>query len=283
MTAANGDGAAFGSGVITARVRTRDGWAVRHAVLTVTDMAGRQVARVDSSGDGVAAAGPLPPGTYTAIIMATGYAPAARTAVVTAEGPAALGTVVVERAGGSELPQSGRWTIDPVHSSITAIARHFGISSIRGRINRFSGSITIAEPVERSTVRALVEAGSVDTGNKDRDDHLRSADFLDAANHPDIEYVGTGVTPLGGQRWAVDGELTLRGVTRPVRLDLSYLGTGPDPFGGTRAAFRAATELHREDFAVSWNQSFGSGILAVGTTLQIELDIEAVLGDLPQL
>ena len=277
MTAANGNP---GSGVITARVRTRDGWAVRHAVLTVTDMAGRQVARADSSGDGVAAAGPLSPGTYTAIIVATGYAPAARTAVVTAEGPAALGTVVVERAGGSELPPPGQWTIDPVHSSITAIARHFGISSIRGRLNRFSGSFTIAEPIERSTVLARMEADSVDTGNKDRDDHLRSADFLDAANHPEITYAGTGVIPLGGDRWAVDGELTLRGITRPVRLELSYLGSGPDPFGGTRAAFRATTELHRDEFDVSWNQAF-SGILAVGTTLQVELDVEAVLGDLP--
>jgi len=279
MTAANGD---EGKGVITARVRTRDGWAVRHAVLTVTDMSGHQVARVDSSGDGAAAAGPLPPGTYTAIIMATGYAPAARMAVVTAEGPAALGTVVVERSSGSELPQPGRWSIDPVHSSITAIARHFGIASIRGRINRFSGSITVAEPIERSAVQARMEAESVDTGNKDRDDHLRSADFLDSANHPDIDYEGTGVTPLSGDRWAVDGQLTLRGITRPVRLDLSYLGTGPDPFGGTRAAFRATTELHRDDFAVSWNQAFGSGILAVGATLQVELDVEAVLGDLPQ-
>lgn len=270
------------SGLITARVRTRDGWAVRHAVLTVTDMTGHQVARVDSSGDGEAAAGPLPPGTYTAIIMATGYAPAARTALVTAEGPAALGTVVVERSGGSDLPQPGRWTIDPVHSSVTAVARHFGISSIRGRINRFSGTITIAEPVEQSTVRARLEADSVDTGNKDRDDHLRSADFLDAANHPDIEYDGSGVTPVAGERWTVDGQLVLRGITRPVRLNLSYLGTGPDPFGGTRAAFRATTELHRDDFAVSWNQAFGSGILAVGATLQVELDIEAVLGDLPQ-
>jgi polyisoprenoid-binding protein YceI len=271
-----------GHGVITARVRTRDGWAVRHAVLTVTDMAGQQVARTGSSGDGMAEAGPLPPGTYTAIVMATGYAPAARTAMVTAEGPATLGTVVVERAGGSQLPAPGQWTIDPGHSSVTAIARHIGIASIRGRINRFSGAITIAEPVEQSTVQARMESESVDTGNKDRDDHLRSADFLHSARYPDIEFASTGVTPVGGERWAVDGELTLRGVSRPVRLDLSYLGTGPDPFGGTRAAFRATTELHREDFAVNWNQAFGSGILAVGTTLQIELDIEAVQGDLPQ-
>jgi polyisoprenoid-binding protein YceI len=127
-----------------------------------------------------------------------------------------------------------------------------------------------------------MEADSVDTGNKDRDDHLRSADFLDVARFPEIEYAGTGVTPSGGERWAVDGELTLRGVTRRVRLDLSYLGSGPDPFGGTRAAFRATTELHRDDFEVSWNQAFGAGILAVGTTLQVELDIEAVHGDLPE-
>ncbi len=131
-------------------------------------------------------------------------------------------------------------------------------------------------------MHARMNAASIDTGSKLRDDHLRSADFLDADAHPVIEYAGTGATARGEDRWTVDGQLTLRGITRPFPLALTYLGTGPDPWGGTRAAFHATAELHRHDFQVSWNQALPGGVV-VGSVLQVELDVEAVHGDLPPL
>jgi polyisoprenoid-binding protein YceI len=156
-----------------------------------------------------------------------------------------------------------------------------GVASVSGVLPEFSGTIEIAEPPENSTVQARIRADSIDTGNKARDDHLRSADFLDVASHPVIEYAGTGARPLAGDRWTVDGRLTLRGRTRPVPLEVSYLGTTADPWGGQRAAFRAVTQLRREDFAVAWNQSLPGGAVLVGSVLQVTLDIEAVRGDLP--
>ena len=268
---------------VTCRVRSKDGWSVRSAVLTVTDLSGGQAARAEADDDGLAMTGPLAPGTYTAIVMAPGYAPAARTAIVTASGSAALGTITLDRAASADLPPPGMWTIDPAHSAVTITARHMGLASVKGVINEFAGTIEIAEPAERSTVRARMRADSIDTGNKMRDDHLRSPDFLDVLMYPLIEYTGTGVTPHGDDRWTVDGELTLHGTTRPVQLDLTYQGTGPDPWGGQRAAFRATAELHRKDFAMNWNQPVAAEVVLVGWTLRIVLDIEVVQGDLPGL
>jgi polyisoprenoid-binding protein YceI len=268
------------SAAVTARVQSRDGWPVHGAVLTVTDLSGRQAARADGDDEGQLAAGPLAPGTYTAIVMAPGYAPAARTAVVTTGG-AMLGTVTLDRAAGADLPPPGRWTIDPAHSSIQITARHMGLATVTGHFGEFSGSFEIAEPVEGSVVRAQITAASVETGSPERDEHLRSGDFLDVASHPLIVYTGTGVAAQSDDRWMVTGDLTLRGTTRPVPLDLTYLGTGPDPWGGQRAAFQATAELHRQDFAMDWNQSLVTGALLVGWVLRVTLDIEAVRGELP--
>ncbi|MFH8793786.1 YceI family protein [Streptomyces sp. NPDC017941] len=273
---------------LAGRIRTRDGWAVPHAVVTVTDMTGTQVLRAGVDGEGaVRDTTRLAAGPYTVIVTAVGYAPAAATALVTASGRAEIGTVVLARAGGTELPPPGPWTIDPVHSSVGAVAQHLGISSVRGRFAEFSGRIEIAqnpgEP-EKSRVDAVIAAASVDTGNAMRDGHLKSADFLDVETYPEITYRSTGLEPAGTDRWTVHGELGMHGVVRPVDLDLAYLGTGADPWGGTRAAFRATAELRREDFAMNYNQVLKAGISAIGTTLRVELDIQAVQGEsLPQV
>jgi polyisoprenoid-binding protein YceI len=273
-------GAAARPGGVSARIRTGDGWAVEHAVLTVTDFAGRQVGRAIAGADGEAATGPLPPGPYTAVVTAAGFGPAARTAIVTAGGSAALGIVELDRAGGREPPRAGEWTIDPVHSSLLVAARHLGISSVKGRFTDFGGVVQVAEPVELSSVHAVIQADSIDTGNKVRDDHLRSADFLDAARHPAVEFRGGPLTGTGESTWRLDGRLTLRGVTRPVPLELVYFGTGPDLQGGVRLACRATAELHRHDFGMTFNQVVQAGISAIGTTVRVELDIQAVRGGL---
>ncbi|MDX3573670.1 YceI family protein [Streptomyces sp. ID05-47C] len=282
---------------LTARIRTRDGWAVSHAVVTVTDMTGAQVLRAEADAEGaVRDATALAPGAYTVIVTAVGYAPVAASALVpdggtsrssgaeSGGGRAEVGTVTLARQGGAELPPPGPWTVDPAHSAVGAVAQHLGISSVRGRFTEFAASVEIApDDVTKSRVQAVIRAASIDTGNGMRDTHLRSADFLDVEAHPEITYRSTGVSVAGPDRWTVHGDLSLRGIVRPVDLDLVYLGTGADPWGGTRAAFRATADLHREDFALTYNQVVQAGIAAIGTTLRIELDIQAVQGEsLPQ-
>ncbi|OON79179.1 YceI family protein [Streptomyces tsukubensis] len=269
---------------LSARIRTRDGWAVPHAVVTMTDMTGAQVLRAETDDDGgVHDATALKSGPYTVIITAVGYAPAASTALVSASGRADVGTVVLARQGGAELPPPGPWTLDPAHSSVAAVAQHLGISSVHGRFTQFSGQINIAQDIELSQVNAVIDAASIDTGNAMRDGHLKTQDFLDVERYPEITYRSTALSPAGPDRWTVFGELTMHGMAREVNLELSYLGTGADPWGGTRAAFRATAELRREDFAMNYNQVVQAGISAIGTTLRVELDIQAVQGDsLPQ-
>lgn len=269
---------------LTARLRSKDGWAVQNAVITVTDLTGQQAARADGDTEGVAATGALPAGTYTAIVMAPGFEPAARTVVVPASGNATLGTVTMNRAASAvDLPPAGKWTVDPVHSAVTVSARHLGMASVAATIDDFSATVEIREPVESSTVRAVLRTETINTGNKMRDDHLRSPDFFDVAQYPEIVYEGTSVTPVGGDRWTVHGTLALHGITKEVDLDLSYLGTSPDLWGGNRAAFRATTELNRKDFSVVWNEILPTGATMIGWLVQVTLDIEAVQGDLPQM
>ncbi|MGW4965159.1 YceI family protein [Nonomuraea sp. NPDC004186] len=261
-----------------ALVRTKDGWAVQHAIVTVTDLTGQQVARAEADAEGVVSTGPLAPGVYTAVATAAGYTPAAMTAIATGSGAAELGTVVLARQGGVDLPPPGIWTLDPAHCTIAATAQHLGLSTVRGRFTQFAGRIEVGTDPETSSVAADIVAASIETGNGTRDDHLRSADFLNAAAYRMISYRSTGLTPAGPDRWIVHGTLTLAGVQRPVDLDLAYLGTGPDPWGGLRAAFRAETELRREDFAMTYNQVVRAGVNLIGSTLKVELDIQAVQG-----
>jgi polyisoprenoid-binding protein YceI len=187
--------------------------------------------------------------------------------------------VALARQGGTELPPPGPWTIDPAHSSVVVTAQHLGLSSVHARFEEFGGRLDIGEHVEHSRVAAEIKAASVDTVNKTRDDHLRSADFLDVERFPVITYAGTHVVPEGRDRWTVHGELSLKEARRPVRLELSYLGTGPDLWGGVRAAFHATAELKRADFAIVYNQILSAGIGLIGTTLRVELDIQAVRGE----
>ncbi|GAA4013079.1 YceI family protein [Streptomyces plumbiresistens] len=265
---------------LSARVRTKDGWALPHAVVTVTDMTGAQVLRAEADDEGaVHDATRLAPGPYVVIVTAVGYVPQAGTALVTASGRADAGTLVLARQGGTELPPPGPWTIDPVHSAVGAVAQHLGISSVHGRFTTYSGRVEIGQDIEKSRVEAVIDAASIDTGSGMRDEHLRSADFLDTENFPEITYRSVGLSPASEDRWTVHGELTLRGVSRQVDLDLVHLGTGPDPWGGTRASFKATTELQRDDFAMNYNQVVAAGIAAIGTTLRVELDIQAVQGE----
>jgi polyisoprenoid-binding protein YceI len=169
---------------------------------------------------------------------------------------------------------TGTWDIDPSHSEVAFSVRHLMVSKVRGTFSRFQGAIEVADDQLASSVVASIEVDSVDTRDAGRDAHLRSADFFDAANHPTMEFRSTGVR-AAGDGYVVDGELSLRGVTRPVSLELELNGTTTDPWGGTRAGFSATTTINRRDFGVTFDIPGDS--VVVGDKVGIHLEIEAVL------
>ena len=173
-------------------------------------------------------------------------------------------------------PPAGIWQLDPVHTMVEFVARHL-LTKVRGRFHEFEGTITIDPQPERSSVNVTIKAASLDTKTGDRDQHLRSADFLDVENHPSITFRSKAVELTGSQSGKVRGDLTIRGVTRPVTLDAEYLGWSVDPWGGKRAAFSASTTINREDFGAKWNMVLEAGGLLVSKDVRIELEVEAVL------
>ncbi|HEX2038560.1 MAG TPA: YceI family protein [Acidimicrobiales bacterium] len=187
----------------------------------------------------------------------------------------ALGTRTLD---GVQLPTAGRWEIDRSHSSVEFVVRHLMVSKVRGRFGEFSGSLRIGEVPEQSSVEVVIDAAGIDTGDSSRDEHLRSADFLDVATHPTLTFRSTAVRERGG-RWLVDGELTVRGVTRPVTLDVELLGVVTSPWGKQVAGFTATADIDREDFGLTWNQALETGGVLVGRKVRIELSVEAILAD----
>ena len=173
------------------------------------------------------------------------------------------------------VPQTGTYEIDASHSVVEFVVRHLGLAKVRGRFNEFRGTIEIGDDPADSRVDAVIDAASIDTRDAKRDEHLRSADFFDAATHPSIEFHTTKVRRAKGA-WLVDGELTVRGTTRPVTLDVEFEGAAVDPWGGTRIGVSATTEIDREEFGLTWNQALEAGGWLVGKQVRIELSAEAI-------
>jgi polyisoprenoid-binding protein YceI len=171
---------------------------------------------------------------------------------------------------------TGTWTIDPVHSDVAFAVRHMMVSKVRGHFTRFDGELVLASDPLASTVTATIDLTSIDTNNPQRDDDLRSARFLDIQAHPTMTYRSTGIRH-SQDGFDVDGELTLHGVTRRVPLALVVNGFTGDPFGGTRVGFSATAEIDRKDFAITTNIPMDGGGVVIGDTIQISIEIEAVL------
>lgn len=168
---------------------------------------------------------------------------------------------------------AGTWTIDPVHSAVTFSVRHLMVSKVRGKFARFAGQIVVADGAE-PTVTADVEVDSFDTGNDQRDGHVRSADFLEVSSYPTMSYRSTGLRSAGSD-YVVDGELTLHGVTRPVELKLEFNGVSPGMGAGPVAGFEASTEINRKDFGISIEMPLEGGGVVVGDKITIALEVEA--------
>jgi polyisoprenoid-binding protein YceI len=171
---------------------------------------------------------------------------------------------------------AGTWNIDPVHSEVGFSVRHMMVSKVRGRFNTFSGQLVTGEDPLNSTVTAEIDLASIITGNEQRDAHIRSADFFEVETYPTMTYRSTGVRLDGGD-YVLDGELTLKGVTKSVPLTLELNGFGPDAYGGTRAGFTATGELNRKDFNVNFEAPMQNGGVVVSDKITLQLEIEAVL------
>ena len=186
------------------------------------------------------------------------------------------GPAVTRIADGAELPAPGRWQIDPGHTELAFIGRHFMLTKVRGRFTGLSGVIEVAEAPGDSTVAVTIDMTTLESGNDARDQHLRSADFFDVANYPTATF-SARAAGWQGTRGELTGELTLRGVTRPVTLQAEYLGYTADPWGGHRAVFTAAGTIDREDWGLTWNLPLDGGGLVVSNQIRIEIELEAVL------
>jgi polyisoprenoid-binding protein YceI len=177
---------------------------------------------------------------------------------------------------GIEAPAPGDWVLDPAHTNIMFIARYAMLTKIRGRFNTFDGVIQVAEKPEDSSVEIRIDASSISTDNEQRDAHLRSGDFLDLENEPDITFRSTKVERVEGTRFRLTGNLSIRGVTKEVSFDVDYAGVAVGIDGRTRIAFAASLEIDRDDFNVSWNMAIETGGVLVGKHVQIELEVQAV-------
>ncbi len=173
------------------------------------------------------------------------------------------------------LPQPGTWVLDPTHSSIELTARHLMVTKVRGTFKQFGGSITVGDSPETSSVEISIEAGSIDTGAADRDTHLRSPDFLDVATYPTIGFKSTSIT-ADGSGYALTGDLTIKGVTKPITLHMEYGGVNLDPWGNEKAAFSAGGTFEREDWGIGWNVALDTGGVLVSKQFGIEIEVQAV-------
>jgi polyisoprenoid-binding protein YceI len=176
-------------------------------------------------------------------------------------------------AGAAEV-----YDIDPAHSTVGFKIKHLGITTVPGKFSKFKGTVTLDKRVSTSAqVEAVIETASIDTGIADRDKHLKSPDFFDVEKFPEIRFVSTKVSPMKDDKFVMEGDLTMHGVTKPVRLDAVFGGEAKDPWGGRRAACSATGTLNRKVFGLTWNKVLETGGLLVGEQVQIVIEVEGVL------
>ena len=168
----------------------------------------------------------------------------------------------------NDIP-AGTWTVDASHSEVGFVARHLMVTKVRGSFKEFEGSVKVGDDLTDSQVTAVVQLGSVDTGSADRDAHLTSADFFDVENNPTMSFTSTEVTPD-----ALIGDLTIKGITKPVTFDLDFTGLATDPWGNEKAGFEASTNINRKDWGLEWNVALEGGGVLVSEKVKINLDIQ---------
>jgi len=178
---------------------------------------------------------------------------------------------------GVQFPKAGTWVLDPMHTTVEFEARHLMVAKVKGRFGEFEGALHIAEDPTQSSISVTIKAASIDTRTQERDDHLRSADFLEVDAYPELTFTSTGVEHDGGDDWKIRGDLAIHGVTKPVTLKMEYNGQTGDLWGGQRAFFSAETKIDREDWGLTWNQVLETGGWLVGKEIKLSIEIESVL------
>jgi polyisoprenoid-binding protein YceI len=171
---------------------------------------------------------------------------------------------------------AGTWSLDAAHTEIGFVVRHMMVSKVRGRFEKYNATIVTAPNPTESYVEVEVDLSSITTGNDQRDAHLRSSDFFDVETSPAMTFRSTAIRP-NGEDFLVDGDLTIRGVTRPITLNVEVGGFGPDAYGGIRSGFSATAEINRRDFGVNWNAAIEGGGVVVSDKVTITIEAEAVL------
>ena len=176
---------------------------------------------------------------------------------------------------GVAIPLPGSYTIDASHSRIGFVAKHLVVSKVRGAFEEFSGTLTFAEDPLQSSAEVTIQAASINTGDKGRDEHLRTGDFLLVEEHPTLSFRTTSLRSKGSGEFVAAGDLTIRGVTKPVELDLEFEGVVVDPWGNEKVALSASTEIDREEFGVNWNAALETGGVLVARKVKLEIEVQA--------
>jgi len=172
---------------------------------------------------------------------------------------------------------TGTYTVDPAHSSVGFVARHAMVTKVRGQFTDFEASADVdGDDLSQTKVQVAIKADSIDTRNEQRDGHLRSNDFFDIANHPEIVFASTEVTPVGDDVLRVTGDLRIKGVSKPVTIDFTFDGAATDPFGNERVGFSGAVVVNRKDWGVNWNAALEAGGVLVSEKVTLEFDISAI-------
>ncbi len=180
-------------------------------------------------------------------------------------------------ASATQQPETGTrsvWQIDPSHTNVEFAAKHLMISTVRGRFADVKGTVTTDGTPEGSQVEVELGAVSIDTRQEQRDTHLRSADFLETEKYPTITFRSTKIKSTGDDKFKMTGDLTIRGVTKPVELEVTSEGRGRDPWGNDRAGFSATGKFDRREFGLTWNQALETGGVVVGHEIKITVDVE---------
>lgn len=184
---------------------------------------------------------------------------------------------LTHEVSGRTIPLPGAYTVDASHTTVDFVARHMMVSKVRGSFPVVNGTLFIGEEPSQSSLDVSVDVASVATRDENRDNHLRSADFFDVEQYPEMHFSSKAVRPgRGSDDWVLDGELTIKGISQPVTLDVEFLGAIADPFGGKRIGFTANGEVNREDFGLGWNMALEAGGVVVGKTVKIEIESELV-------
>ncbi len=170
----------------------------------------------------------------------------------------------------------GTWNVDPSHSGVNFSVKHLGIATVRGTFTEFEGTLELGEDLASSKAHGSVSVASVDTKEAARDEHLRSADFFDAENHEKLTFESTGIKPLDDDELEIHGNLTIHGVTNPVKFKAEITGTEQDPWGNDRVGLEVSGKIARGEFGMKFNQALGSGNVMVSDNVKIDLDISAV-------